>query len=401
MPELVKDAAVERALDLIHRQYADELTIGQLARCAGLSRTVLAQRFDSALGQTPMRYCVDWRLRVAAQMLGQGGHTASEVAHAVGFGSEAAFNRAFRRRYGEPPARWSRQRAAATLRELPGQRVLHCRAKDGTQLAWSRVGRGFPLIKTANWLNHLEFDWQSPVWRHWLLELTRSNLLVRYDERGNGLSDWDVDDLSFEAMVDDFEAVVDASGVQQFDLLGLSQGASVAIAYSLRHPGRVRRMVLLGGYAQGWAVRCSGEELARREAMVTLTRTGWGSDTSAFRQIFANLYIPGGSPEQVAWWTELQRISTSPANAERLQRALSTINVEDLLAQVTVPTLIAHATRDHVVPFQCGEQLAAGIQGSRFVRLESENHVLLQGEPAWFDFLGAMRDFLAPVALIN
>jgi len=401
MPEVVTDAAVKRAMELIHRQYADELTIEQLARCAGLSRTVLAQRFDSAFGQSPMRYCVGWRLRVAAEMLERDRCTASEVAYAVGFGSEAAFNRAFRRRYGEPPARWVRQRAADTLRELPRQQVLHCKAKDGTQLAWSRVGHGFPLVKTANWLNHLEFDWQSPVWRHWLLELTRHNLLVRYDERGNGLSDWDVHDLSFEAMVDDFEAVVDASGVQQFDLLGLSQGASVAIAYSLRHPGRVRRMVLLGGYAQGWAVRCRGEELARREAMVTLTRTGWGSDISAFRQIFANLYIPGGSPEQVAWWTELQRISTSPANAERLQRALSTIDVEHMLARVTVPTLVAHASRDHVIPFHCGEQLAARIPGCRFIRLDSENHVLLQGEPAWLDFLSTLREFLAPTTAID
>lgn len=395
MPEVVADAAVKRAMDLIHRQYADELTIEQLARCAGVSRTVLAQRFDSALGQTPMRYCVDWRLRVAADMLERGHHTAAEVAYAVGFGSEAAFSRAFRRRYGEPPARWRRQRASETLRELPRQQVRHCRATDGTQLAWSSVGCGFPLVKAANWLNHLEFDWQSPVWRHWLLELTRQNTLIRYDERGNGLSNWDVHDLSFDAMVDDFEAVVDASGVQEFDLLGLSQGASVAIAYSLRHPGRVRRMVLLGSYAQGWAVRCHGEELARREAMVTLTRTGWGSDSSAFRKIFADLYIPGGSPEQVAWWTELQRISTSPANAERLQRALSKIDVEAMLPQVTVPTLIAHATRDHVVPFHCGEQLAACIPNCRFLRLDSENHVLLQSEPAWHDFLSVVREFLA------
>jgi len=395
MPEVVADAAVERALDLIHRQYADELTIEQLARCAGVSRTVLARRFDSALGQTPMRYCVEWRLRVAADLLERGHHTAAGVAYAVGFGSEAAFNRAFRRRYGEPPARWGRQRAAETLQELPPQQVRHCRAKDGTQLAWSRVGRGFPLVKAANWLNHLEFDWQSPVWRHWLLELTRQNTLIRYDERGNGLSDWEVADLSFEAMVDDFEAVVDASGVQQFDLLGLSQGAAVAIAYSLRHPGRVRRMVLLGSYAQGWAVRCQGEELARREAMVVLTRTGWGSDISAFRKIFADLYIPGGSPEQVAWWTELQRISTSPANAERLQRALARIDVEALLPHVTVPTLVAHATRDHVVPFHCGERLAARIPDCRFVRLDSENHVLLKGEPAWTEFLSVVREFLA------
>jgi pimeloyl-ACP methyl ester carboxylesterase len=157
-------------------------------------------------------------------------------------------------------------------------------------------------------------------------------------------------------------------------------------------------MVLLGGYAQGWAVRCRGEELARREAMTTLSRTGWGTDTPAFRQMFSNLYIPGGSAEQLAWWTELQRVSTSPANAERLQRALSTIDVKPLLARVTVPTLVAHARRDQVVPFACGEQLAAAIPGSRFVALDSENHVLLEGEPAWDDFQAAARRFLRPAA---
>lgn len=388
------DAAVSRALKVIHTRYRDELSIELLSREAGLSRTVLGERFARLLGEPPMRYCTRWRLRMAAAMLRDGGHKAADVAYAVGFGSEAAFNRAFKRLYGQPPVTWGkRAQSPAAVSVLPDQQVRHCTARDGTRLAWSAVGSGFPLVKTANWLNHIEFDWHSPVWRHWLRELTRENCLVRYDERGNGLSDWDTPELSFDAFVDDLETIIDAAGVDQFDLLGISQGAAVAIAYSLRHPGRIRRMVLLGGYAKGWALRLEGEDLARREAMVTLTRTGWGSDNPAYRQMFTSLYIPGGTAEQLGWWNELQRVSTSPLNAERLQRVLSTVDVTALLKQVTVPTLVAHARRDHVIPFEAGRQLADGILGSVFVELDSQNHVLLEHEPAWQHFLSVSREF--------
>lgn len=390
-----RDATVSRALNIIHTRYAEELDVSTLAREAGVSRTVLADKFSKFLGLPPMRYCTRWRLQVAAGMLREGSRSAAEIAFLVGFGSEAAFNRAFKREYGQPPVTWSRcpspDRAPP---DLPEQQVRYCMAGDGTRLAWSAVGSGMPLVKTANWLNHIEFDWQSPVWRHWLRELTRENCLVRYDERGNGLSDWDTPRLSFDAFVDDLETVVDAAGLDQFDLLGISQGAPVAIAYSLRHPGRIRRMVLLGGYARGWALRLQGEDLARREAMVTLTRTGWGRDNPAYRQMFTSLYIPGGTLEQLGWWNELQKVSTSPANAERLQRALSTIDVTGLLPHVAVPTMVAHATRDQVVPLEAGKQLARRIPGAQFLELDSENHVLLEHEPAWRSFIAAARQFL-------
>ena len=387
-----RDPAVSKALHLIHTQYADALDIGRLAREAGLSRTVLGERFARLLGEPPMRYCTRWRLRMAADMLKTGRSSACQAAFAVGFHSEAAFNRAFKRLYGQPPISW-RRNASNPDDELPAQQVRYCAARDGTRLAWSAVGSGSPLLKTANWLNHIEFDWQSPVWRSWLRELTRQYCLIRYDERGNGMSDWNVPDLSFEAMVDDLETVVDAAGVDQFDLLGISQGAAVAIAYSVRHPGRIRRMVLLGGYALGWALRLSGEDLARRDAMVTLTRTGWGSDNPAYRQMFTSLYIPGGTAEQLGWWNELQRVSTSPENAERLQRVLGTIDVTDLLPQVTVPTLVAHARRDQVIAFEAGKFLAEAIPDAMFLALDSENHVLLEHEPAWQTFWSAMRAF--------
>lgn len=389
------DRAVSRALDLIHTRYREPLTLEILAHEAGLSRTVLRERFCALLGHPPMRYCTQWRLRMAAALLGDAHRTAGDIAYAVGFGSDAAFNRAFRRCYGLPPKQWASRRQGATAAGgLPRQVVRYCSAKDGTRLAWSAVGDGFPLVKTANWLNHIEFDWRSPVWRHWLRELTRENCLVRYDERGNGLSDWDAVNLSLDAFVDDLESVVDAAGVERFDLLGISQGAPVAIAYSLRHPGRIRRMVLLGGYARGWRLRLTGEDLIRRQSMVTLSRTGWGSDTTAFHQMFTSLFIPGGTPEQLGWWNELQRASTSPENAERLQEALGEIDVSAMLSSVKVPTLVAHAARDHVIPIEAGRELAENIEGAKFVELDSENHVLLEHEPAWPEFTRAVRSFL-------
>ena len=391
----LSDPAISRALGMIYARYHQPLTLDILAREAGLSRTVLRERFCRFFGQPPMRYCNRWRLRMAATMLTDSQRTAADIAYEVGFGSEAAFNRAFSRHYGAPPVTWSRRRRAeAAGSELPSQVIRHCCAPDGVRLAWSAVGEGFPLVKTANWLNHLEFDWRSPVWRHWLGELTRSNCLIRYDERGNGLSDWEVPDFSLDAFVADLEAVVDAAGVEQFDLLGISQGAPVAIAYSLRHPGRIRRLVLLGGFTRGWRLKLDGEALARVEALVSLSRTGWGSNTPAFRQMFTSLYIPGGTSEQVGWWNELQRISTSPANAERLQHAIGLFDVSDMLSSVRVPTLVAHASRDHVIPFSEGRKLADGIKGAKFVELESENHVILQHEPAWPIFVQAFRSFL-------
>ena len=396
------DPAVSRALAVIHARYAEELTVDELAREAGVSRTVLGERFAELLGEPPMRYCARWRMRMAANMLRDGRHNTANVAYAVGFNSEAAFNRAFKREYGEPPATWRRriesQEQAASIgtdAPLPEQMVRYCAAHDGTRLAWSAVGEGRPLVKTANWLNHLEHDWRSPLWRHWLLELLSGHCLIRYDERANGLSDWDTPELSFDAFVDDLACVVDAAGVDRFDLLGISQGAAVAIAYAVRHPDRVRRLVLYGGYAQGWAARGNPEESARREAMITLTDIGWGADNPAYRQLFTNLYIPGASAEQADWFTEVQRISASTENSVRIQRVLSQIDVRHLLGEVRVPTLVAHARNDQVVPFAAGEGLAAKIPGAQFVPLEGSNHILLGSEPAWPAFTAAMRDFLA------
>jgi len=275
------------------------------------------------------------------------------------------------------------------------QDIRFCTTADGVRIAFASAGRGPPLVKTANWLNHLEFDWQSPVWRHLLRELCADFQLIRYDERGNGLSDWKVDDFSYEALVRDLESVVDAAGLERFPLLGISQGCAVAIGYAVRHPERVTRLALHGGYAKGWRARGNPSEIAKREAMQTLVLEGWGQENPAFRQIFTSWYIPDGSPEQWRWWNDLQRISTSPENAVKLMADLGNIDVSHLLAQVSVPTLVTHSVNDAAVPFSAGRELASAIPGARFLPLDSCNHVILDHEPAWPRFVHEMDRFLA------
>jgi pimeloyl-ACP methyl ester carboxylesterase len=289
----------------------------------------------------------------------------------------------------QPPKQHGKQDGAPD-----GQDIGFCRTHDGVRIAFASSGHGAPLVKTANWLNHLVFDWQSPVWRHILQGLSSDHQLIRYDERGNGLSDWDADDLSLEAMVHDLETVVDAAGLDRFPLLGISQGCAVAALYAIRHPHRVTRLVLHGGYARGWRTRNDPAEIARREAMMTLVLQGWGQDNPAFRQCFTSYYIPGGTPEQMQWWNDLQRICTSPANAVKLMRELGNIDVRHLMPRVTTPTLVLHSRGDAAVPFAAGRELAALIPGARFVPLDSRNHLILEQEAAWPAFLAEIRSFL-------
>ena len=276
------------------------------------------------------------------------------------------------------------------------QEVHFCMTCDGVQLAYSRVGSGPPLVKTGNWMTHLEFDFESPIWRHLYRELSRDHSLIRYDARGNGLSDRDVEEVSFETFVSDLEAVVDASGLESFALLGISQGCAVSIAYAVRHPERVTHLALYGGFAVGWAKRAmSALDKERRAAMLTLMRVGWGQENPAFRQLFTSLFIPGGTKEQADWFNELQRISASPEDAVRNMIANGDVDVGALLSQVTVPTLVMHARDDAIVPLESGRRLAATIPGARFVSLPSRNHLILEDEPAFPRFLQELRMFLA------
>lgn len=269
-----------------------------------------------------------------------------------------------------------------------------CTAADGIRIAYATAGAGPPLVKAANWLNHLEFEWESPVWCHWVEELVQHHRLIRYDERGCGLSDWEVADLSFDAWVRDLETVVGTLVLDRFVLLGISQGAAIAIAYAVKHPERVSHLVLYGGYARGWAKRGSQEEIERRHALNTLTRLGWGRDHPAFRQMWTALYIPEGTLDQMQWFNDLQRISASPENAVRFLGAFGDIEVVDLLPRVKVPTIVFHCDQDAAVPFQEGRLIAAGIAAAKFVPLASRNHLILGSEPAWTVFVRELSEFL-------
>lgn len=274
------------------------------------------------------------------------------------------------------------------------QEIRFCTAADGVRIAYATAGSGPPLVKAANWLNHLEHDWVSPAWRHLLRDLTRDFFLVRYDERGNGLSDWDAEDISFESFVTDLETVVDAAGLERFPLLGISQGCSVCVAYAVRHPERVTRLVLYGGYARGVCKRDDPTAAESAEALLTLMRQGWGRENPAFRQLWTTRFMPEATQEQAKWFNDLQRITASPENAMRIRRVLDQIDVSALLSRVDVPTLVLHARGDDAVPFEEGRRLAAGIRGARFVALDTRNHMILENEPAWPRFMEEVRSFL-------
>jgi pimeloyl-ACP methyl ester carboxylesterase len=275
------------------------------------------------------------------------------------------------------------------------QEIHFCQTRDGVQLAYARTGKGPHIVKTGNWMTHLEFDFESPIWAHLYRELSRDHTLIRYDARGNGLSDRDVPDVSFDHFVDDLESIVDAAGIDRFVLLGISQGCSVSIAYAVRHPERVSRLVLFGGYAVGWKKRArTPAEKEAGEAMLTLMRLGWGQENPAFRQLFTSQFIPGGTKEQADWFNELQRISTSSEDAARNLIAAGETDVTALLAKVSVPTLVMHSRHDARVPFEAGRRMAAAIPGARFVPLESRNHLILEDEPAFRRFVDEITSFV-------
>jgi pimeloyl-ACP methyl ester carboxylesterase len=244
-------------------------------------------------------------------------------------------------------------------------------------------------------MTHLEKDLESPIWRHLWRDMARDHTLLRYDARGNGLSDWEVEEVSFEAFVRDLEAVVDAAGIEKFDLLAISQGCAVSIAYAARHPERVNRLVLYGGYSVGWAKRTrSAAEKEQLAAMVTLMRLGWGQENSAFRQMFTSQFAPDATREQADWFNNLQRISCSPETAVRTFEANGETDVTEFLGKITVPTLVMHSREDGRVPFESGRRMAAGIPGARFVPLQSRNHLILEDEPAYPLFRDEIRSFL-------
>jgi class 3 adenylate cyclase/pimeloyl-ACP methyl ester carboxylesterase len=274
------------------------------------------------------------------------------------------------------------------------QEIRYCRAPDGVRLAFAASGEGPPLVKTANWMSHLEYDWESPIFHHLFQRLSRARTLIRYDARGNGLSDWDVPELSLDIWVSDLETVVEAAGLKRFPLFGLSQGCAVAVTYAARHPERISHLILLGSYVFG-AIKRAPENAERIKALVTLVHMDWGSDSPALRQLFTSQLIPDATKEEVDTFNELQRRATSPEMASRYLLATGDIDISNLVDKVTAPTLVLHSREDRQVPFEQGRLLAASIPKARFVALQSRNHLLRTDDPATGRFFEELEMFLA------
>jgi pimeloyl-ACP methyl ester carboxylesterase/DNA-binding CsgD family transcriptional regulator len=281
------------------------------------------------------------------------------------------------------------------------QSVRFVTTSDGTRLAWAEAGTGPPVVKAANWLTHLEYEWESPIWKHWLQFFSTHYRLVRYDERGCGMSDWQCGRLSVDQWVDDLEAVIDAAAFSEpVSLLGISQGATTCIRYALRHPERVARLVLYGGYARGALRRDLPEAGRAYQAMAELCRVAWGSDNAAFRQVFTSRFIPGGTYDQLQWYNDLCLKTTTGENAAALLEARGCVDISTELAGVRTPTLVIHARQDAIVPVAEGRLLASAIPGAEYVEVDSRNHVLLEGEVAWQRFCDAVLAFIAPKAAL-
>jgi pimeloyl-ACP methyl ester carboxylesterase len=279
--------------------------------------------------------------------------------------------------------------------EAPEQEIRFCTAPDGVRLAYATTGQGPPLVRAAHWMTHLDYDLRSPVWRHWIADLSVRNTLVRYDERGCGLSDHDAAEFSLDAWVQDLESVVDAAGLERCSLLGVSQGGAVSIAYAVRHPERVERLVLCNAYARGRVLRAQSDaERREAELQAEVAAVGWGRDDVAYRHFFASSFMPDADPALWDAFAELQRRTTSSENAHRFMSTYARIDVSELAAQVRVPTLVIHARDDHRVPFAQARELAAAIPGSRLVPVVSANHLFRADEPAWAEVVERIGEFV-------
>ncbi|MFL6721380.1 MAG: alpha/beta fold hydrolase [Sphingomonas sp.] len=387
------DPAVSRALSIIHSRYAEDLDVETLAREAGVSRTVLGERFTELLGESPMRYCAKWRMRTAANLLREGKQNSATIAYAVGFNSEAAFNRAFKREYGEPPATW---RKRSEMRRVPleeepevilaaamrSERTGSFASKDGTAIGFSDMGEGFPLVMPSVWFHQIESDGSSPVWRHWMAEAVRDRRLVRSDVRGAGRSGRHPPRWTLEALCDDFAAVVDGLELEQFDIMSFSHSSLVAIHYAARHPDRVRKLVMIGGYAKGYAVRGDQEEIRRRETLIEFARNyKGGEDGTTFAQMLGALYWPSARGETVDWFGK--RLATIVGLDEALMDVFRNTDLDREVPEIRAETLIMHSFGDRIINCSCSEQMAEMLPAARFVPLDSDSHVLFGTEPAW------------------
>ena len=404
-PPSVKDPAVAKALAVIHARFAEELDLEVLAREAGVSRSVLGERFVELLGESPMRYCGQWRMRVAADMLRNGHDNCANVAFAVGFNSEAAFNRAFKREFGVPPITWKRtlgeqpvpaakvpaEETPVTV-EIVSQRSGTCRSMDGTSIGYTEMGDGPPILMPAVWYHQVQNDWSSPAWRHWIAEAVDGRRLVRSDIRGSGSSERNPSRWTFDALYQDFEAVAEAAGGERFDVLAFSHSANIGLAYAARNPERVRKLVVVGGYARGYMARGDQVEIKRRESLIDFARNYKSGDGGVFAQMLGSLYWPGARGETVDWFGE--RLATIVTLDEALQDVFRNADVSRDLPNVRAETLVMHSKGDRIIGFGCAKEIAGGVPDARLVALDSDNHVIIGTEPAWQTAKRALREFL-------
>jgi pimeloyl-ACP methyl ester carboxylesterase len=276
---------------------------------------------------------------------------------------------------------------------VPDQQIEFFTTSDGVRIAYNVAGQGPVLVRTIHWLNHLDFEWKTPLRRQWLSEIMQHNVLVRYDQRGSGLSDWNITDFSFERTVQDFEELVDAAGLEKFAILGGCQGAAVGIAYAVRHPERVTKLIINGTFANGWPAPGPGAQ-EHLEAMLTLIRSGWGRDNPAFRQLWTTLFRPDVDAVEAAWLNELQRIASSPENAALMIAEFPNIRILDMLPKISCPTLVLHSRDDGAVPVQEGKLIAARIPGARFVELPSRSHMVAPGDAGWEQLVQEFSAFM-------
>jgi pimeloyl-ACP methyl ester carboxylesterase len=275
------------------------------------------------------------------------------------------------------------------------QKIRYARSADKTQIAFASIGEGPAILKAPNWLNHLEYEWGSPVWGPVFAEFSRRNQFVRFDQRGTGLSDWDVDTISTDAMYEDMVAVVEAAGLDKFALFGISQGCAFSVRYAIENPDRITCLVLLGGFLRGRLRRNTADDKSLHEASMAMIRGAWGSNNPIYRQFFTSTYIPDAPPEIARGWDELQRISTNATNALRIYEMNSNMDVVDLAKQVRVPTLVLHCKGDLGVPIEEGRLMARSIPNAEFVELPGANHALMGGTPAFDRFFEEAEVFLA------
>jgi class 3 adenylate cyclase/pimeloyl-ACP methyl ester carboxylesterase len=293
---------------------------------------------------------------------------------------------------------WQWTPDAAPQRVAPdialSQRVNYCTSADGTHLAWAATGSGLPVLKAPNWLNHIEYEWTSPVWGEFLSEFSKLCRLVRFDQRGNGLSDWDVEDISEDRMLDDMLAVADAAGLEQFGLFGISQGAAFSMRFAAKYPDRVKFLILLGGYARGRMMRDDPEAEQFYQASRAMVSAGWGSPSPVYRHFFTSAYIPDATKAEGDSFDEMQRISSRPETALRIMEMNAYVDAREAARSIRTPTLVLHAKGDMASPLTQGLEIARTIPGAGFVELPGANHCMIRGHPGFEEFFEEIGPFL-------